>query len=52
MLIDAGFDPTIIIGTKLKEFGNKNFRKGKSDWLIIEADEWKGSFGIIPLSYL
>ena len=44
MLIDAGFDPTIIIGTKLKEFGNKNFRKGKSDWLIIEADEWKGSF--------
>ena len=44
MLINAGFDPTVIIGTKLKQFGGTNFRKGKSKWLIIEADEWKGSF--------
>ena len=44
ILIEAGFDPTVIIGTKLKEFNNTNFRKGKSEWLIIEADEWKGSF--------
>jgi UDP-N-acetylmuramate--alanine ligase len=44
ILIEAGLDPTVIIGTKLKEFGGKNFRRGKSNWLILEADEWKGSF--------
>lgn len=44
ILIAAGFDPTVIVGTKLKEFGGKNFRKGKGDWLVLEADEWKASF--------
>ena len=44
VLIEAGLDPTVIIGTKLKEFGDTNFRKGKSKYLIIEADEWKASF--------
>jgi len=37
-------DPTVIIGTKLREFGGKNFRPGKSDFLIIEADEWQRAF--------
>jgi len=44
VLIKAGLDPTVIIGTKLKEFGDSNFRNGRSKWLIIEADEWKASF--------
>ena len=44
ILIKAGLDPTVIIGTKLKEFGNSNFRLGKSKYLIIEADEWNKSF--------
>lgn len=44
VLMKAGFDPTVIVGTKLKEFGNRNFRAGKSRNLIIEADEFKGSF--------
>ena len=44
ILMKAGFDPTVIIGTKLKEFGNKNFRIGKSKYLVIEADEWQASF--------
>jgi len=44
LLIKAGLDPTVILGTKLKEFNNSNFRKGKSKYLIIEADEWKASF--------
>lgn len=30
ILIKAQLDPTVIIGTKLKEFGNSNFRAGKS----------------------
>ncbi len=44
ILIKAGFDPTVIIGTKLKEFGDSNFRNGKSEYLIIEADEHMASF--------
>ncbi|MDO8601464.1 MAG: Mur ligase family protein, partial [bacterium] len=36
--------PTVIIGTKLKEFGDSNFRAGKSEYLIIEADEHMASF--------
>ncbi|MEK7162951.1 MAG: UDP-N-acetylmuramate--L-alanine ligase [Patescibacteria group bacterium] len=44
VLIKAGFDPTVIIGTKLKEFGDSNFREGKGQNLILEADEYNGSF--------
>lgn len=44
MLENSDLDPTVIIGTKLKEFGNTNFRAGKSKYLIIEADEYKRSF--------
>jgi UDP-N-acetylmuramate--alanine ligase len=40
----AGLDPTVILGTKLKEFGDTNFRPGKSKYLVIEADEWNFSF--------
>lgn len=44
ILIKAGLDPTVIIGTKLKEFGNSNFKAGESKYLVIEADEWNASF--------
>ena len=54
VLIKAGLDPTVIIGTKIKSFGDStphqkngggsNCRVGKSKYLIIEADEWKASF--------
>jgi len=44
ILIKAGFDPTVILGTKLKEFENSNFRMGKGKYLVIEADEWNASF--------
>ena len=40
----AGLDPTIIVGSRLKEFGNSNFRAGKSKTLVIEADEHFASF--------
>lgn len=43
-LVRAGLDPTVIVGTKLKEFGNTNFRKGKSGYLVLEADEYNRSF--------
>lgn len=44
ILEKAGFDPTVILGTKLKEFKNSNCRVGKSKYLVIEADEHFGSF--------
>lgn len=44
ILIEAGLDPTVIVGTKLKEFGNSNFRMGNSKYLVIEACEHEESF--------
>ena len=44
ILTQAGLDPTVIVGTKIKEFDNTNFRAGKSKYLVIEADEWNASF--------
>jgi UDP-N-acetylmuramate--alanine ligase len=44
ILEKAGLDPTVVIGTKVKEFGSSNFRGGDSKYLVIEADEWGGSF--------
>jgi len=44
LLAKAGLDPTVIMGTKLKEFGNSNCRVGKSQYLVIEADEYFASF--------
>lgn len=44
LLTKAGLDPTVIVGTKLKEFDNSNCRVGKSKYLVIEADEHFSSF--------
>lgn len=44
MLTRAGFDPTVIVGTNLKEFEGTNFRMGKSKYFVLEADEWNKSF--------
>ncbi|MFC1629865.1 UDP-N-acetylmuramate--L-alanine ligase [Patescibacteria group bacterium] len=44
LFVKAGLDPTVIIGTKLKEFQNSNCRVGKSKYLVIEADEHFASF--------
>lgn len=44
ILLQNGFDPTVIIGSKLKELGNSNSRLGKSKYLVIEADEYKRAF--------
>jgi UDP-N-acetylmuramate--alanine ligase len=43
-LIAAGLDPTVIVGSKVREFGNTNFRMGKSDLFVVEACEYRRSF--------
>lgn len=47
ILTKGSFDPTVIVGTKLKEFGDSNCRVGvgpPSQYLVIEADEHFASF--------
>ncbi|MBI3442252.1 MAG: UDP-N-acetylmuramate--L-alanine ligase [Candidatus Sungbacteria bacterium] len=44
VLEEGYFDPTVIIGVKLREFGGSNFRRGRGPYLVIEADEWNRSF--------
>ncbi|MDP2676094.1 MAG: UDP-N-acetylmuramate--L-alanine ligase [bacterium] len=44
LLANAGLDPTVIVGATVPEFKNSNFRYGDSKYLVIEADEYKGSF--------
>jgi UDP-N-acetylmuramate--alanine ligase len=44
LMQEAGLDPTVIVGTKVKEFGDSNFRFGKSKFLVIEACEYDSSF--------
>lgn len=39
MLEAAGFDPTVVCGTRVLAW-DSNIRIGASDWLVIEADEY------------
>ena len=43
MLIAAGLDPTVIVGSIVTEWGS-NFRAGKSDLLVVEACEYRNHF--------
>lgn len=43
LLIDAGFDPTVILGANVPEWGG-NSRFGKGDYFVIEADEFNDNF--------
>lgn len=43
VLIDAGLDPTVIVGSFVKKF-NSNFRKGSGEYLVVEADEYNRHF--------
>lgn len=40
MLEKAGFDPTVIVGSIVPQW-NSNFRLGKSEYLVVEACEWR-----------
>ncbi|MBU6500945.1 MAG: UDP-N-acetylmuramate--L-alanine ligase [Patescibacteria group bacterium] len=51
ILIAGGLDPTVFVGTILKEFGRrhggasgKNIRIGKSKYLVLEADDFGAAF--------
>ena len=44
ILIEAGIDPTVIVGGRLKDFGGTNARLGDGKWTVVEADEFDRSF--------
>jgi UDP-N-acetylmuramate--alanine ligase len=43
ILINAGYDPTVVIGGKLQSLGT-NALSGKGEYFVAEADESDGSF--------
>src|SRR3989344_2661387 len=43
-LVHGGLDPTVVVGTRLRELPHGNFRNGKSAWLVLEADEYGRTF--------
>lgn len=43
ILLDAGYDPTVLVGGRLKHLGS-NAKLGAGDLLVSEADESDGSF--------
>jgi UDP-N-acetylmuramate--alanine ligase len=40
----AGLDPTVVVGGRVGTLGGANARVGRSDFLVVEADESDGSF--------
>ncbi len=44
VMLEAGFDPTVIVGGKLSGLGGTNARLGKGDFIVVEADEFDRSF--------
>lgn len=44
LLIEAGLDPSVIVGGQLEFLGGGNARLGKSDLLVIESDEFDRTF--------
>jgi UDP-N-acetylmuramate--alanine ligase len=43
ILIDAGIDPTVVVGSVVPEW-HSNFRAGKSDIFVVEACEYRKHF--------
>ncbi len=43
VLAEAGFDPTVVVGGRVRAFG-ANARLGQGEFLVAEADESDGSF--------
>ncbi|MFH0851793.1 MAG: Mur ligase domain-containing protein [Candidatus Peregrinibacteria bacterium] len=44
VLIDAGLDPSVIVGTKVRELNSRNWCKGASNLFVVEACEYRRSF--------
>ncbi|MBI5411739.1 UDP-N-acetylmuramate--L-alanine ligase [Candidatus Peregrinibacteria bacterium] len=43
-LVEDGFDPLVIVGTKVPDFQNRNVYIGKGEYFVVEACEYRRSF--------
>lgn len=44
ILMEANWDPTIVVGGRMDNFGGTNARLGSGEFMVVEADESDGSF--------
>lgn len=44
ILIEAGLDPTVLIGAQVPAWGNQNAWAGKGEYFVVEADEYRDHF--------
>ncbi len=44
MLNKSKSDPTVIVGSLIKEFNHQNQKEGKSDYLVLESCEYQDAF--------
>ena len=44
VLMEGGFDPTVIVGGRLSGLGGSNARLGHGEFIVVEADEFDRSF--------
>ena len=51
ILEKANYDPTVINGGIINSY-NSNAKLGRSDWMVVEADESDGSFLKLPATYV
>lgn len=48
ILIDAGCDPNVQVGSKFKKLGDLNYRIGDSDYFVLESCEYVDNFLNFP----
>ena len=51
ILEKASYDPTVINGGVINSY-NSNAKLGRSDWMVVEADESDGSFLKLPATFV
>lgn len=52
VLMDAGLDPSVIVGTKMRELSGRNWRRGGSQLFVVEACEYRRSFHALSPGYI
>jgi UDP-N-acetylmuramate--alanine ligase len=50
VLMDAGRDPTVVVGTRVPDLQGRNWHKGASDLFLLEACEYRRSFHFLSPS--
>lgn len=50
ILLEAGLDPSVIVGTKMRELTARNWRKGEGHLFVVEACEYRRSFHFLSPS--